>query len=508
VATRGRSRTRRCTSRAKEKGLRGTAPEPLGHVLKRLTDGARFGTIFEPVGRRAFLVKRLAILFGVLVASAAIVGDAGSGTIRSQYVVVLEQGTDRDAAVKRARALGGDVFMQYSHALNGYAVTLPEAALARLKADSRVLLVAPNEEFQASWDPTTLASRGAASGGTCPLNTTSGFATQCLPPGIDRVDGERSSARSGDGRGAVNVNVAVVDTGIDATHPDLNVAGGTNCTNDGYGLTDPGHHGTFVGGIVAAKDNDYGVVGVAPGARLWAVRVLNKNGSGTTAMVVCGIDWVTGTRSDSDPSNDIAVANMSLGAKGTDDGNCGRTKKDAIHLAICNSVAAGVAYVVSAGNSALDIQSQIPAGYDEVLTMSAMADFDGRPGGRDSAACSNTDDAAATFSNFATLSADQMHVAAAPGVCVVSTFPVGVFPETNYAIWSGTSFSSPHGAGLVALCIASGPCAGLTPAQITRKVVADAAAYNAANPGYGFQGDPSRPLDGKYYGYLIRAGLY
>ena len=68
--------------------------------------------------------------------------------------------------------------------------------------------------------------------------------------------------------------------------------------------------------------------------------------------------------------------------------------------------------------------------------------------------------------------------------------------------------ASPHVAGTVALCIASGPCAGLTPPQIVQKIVADAAAYNQANPGYGFLGDPLEPITGKYYGYLIRAGLY
>ena len=86
----------------------------------------------------------------------------------------------------------------------------------------------------------------------------------------------------------------------------------------------------------------------------------------------------TSTRSDSDRTNYISVANMSLGAKGQDDGNCGKTKKDAVHLAICNSVAAGVVYVVSAMNSATDFQDTVPAAYDEVLTATAMTDTDAR----------------------------------------------------------------------------------------------------------------------------------
>src|SRR5439155_11258788 len=92
--------------------------------------------------------------------------------------------------------------------------------------------------------------------------------TQTLPTGIDRIDGDRSSTRSGDGRGNVNVNVAVLDTGIALDHPDLGVAGGANCSS-GHSFDDPVGHGTHVAGTIAALDNAFGVVGVAPGARLW-----------------------------------------------------------------------------------------------------------------------------------------------------------------------------------------------------------------------------------------------
>jgi subtilisin family serine protease len=105
--------------------------------------------------------------------------------------------------------------------------------------------------------------------------------------------------------------------------------------------------------------------------RLWAVQVLKKNGSGSVSEGICGVDWVTSTLSDSDPSNDIVVANMSWAAKGEDDGNCGTTSKDALHLAICNSVAAGVTYVAAAGNEGTDFQSTRPAAYDEVITATA-----------------------------------------------------------------------------------------------------------------------------------------
>jgi subtilisin len=448
---------------------------------------------------------RLLPVVGALVALSLSVwpGSASATAIPGQYIVVLRDSVADPGAVAREHAHddGAQLSHVYRYALKGYAARIPDAALAKVRSDPRVLYVAPDSEVSAA--------------STCPINTTSGFSSQCIPPGVDRIDGDLSSARSGDGTGSLNINVAVLDTGIDPTHPDLNVAGGTNCSQ-GKGFSDRSYHGTFVAGVIGAKDNGFGVVGVAPGARLWAVRVLDKNGKGSTSTVLCGIDWVTATRADSAPNNDIQVANMSLGETGNtlgDDGNCGRTKKDVAHIAICNSVAAGVTYVVSAGNESIDFQHFIPAAYHEVLTATAMADFDGKPGGLAGANCFNADDHAANFSNFATLAADQAHTIAAPGVCVVSTSPVGYAlanfgVDTNYLIASGTSFASPHVAGTVALCIASGACAGLLPAQIIQKLRSDAQAYNTANPAYGFNGDPIGPVTGRYYGYLIRAAGY
>jgi subtilisin family serine protease len=375
----------------------------------------------------------------------------------------------------------------YKVALRGYAATIPTSRLAELTSDPNVAYVAPDAPVSA--------------------------AAQLLPSGVDRIDGDLSSTISGDGTGSVNLNVAVIDSGIDPTHPDLNVVGGFNCTN-GKSFADENGHGTGVAGVIAAKDDTFGVVGVAPGARLWAVRVLGKNNRGSLANLLCGIDWVTSTRTDSDPSNDIAVANMSIVSKHSDDGNCGLTNKDPEHQAICRSVAAGVTYVVAAGNDGADLAGTAPAAYDEVLSATALVDTDGQPGGTgpqfvvfNGTRCPLRsliqDDSAAPFSNFATTNADQAHTVAAPGRCIVTDFLGG-----QLALESGTSFSSPLVAGAAALCIASGPCAGLTPAQIMQKLVSDASAYNTANPGYGFAGDPLRPQAGRYYGYLVPAALY
>ena len=436
-------------------------------------------------------MRELSIITALSVAAAL---SAGPGLASAspehpspeRVIVVLRDGNDPQiVAAQHAGHFGATVGHVYRTALQGYSATLPSDRIAALTADQRVAFVASDVEVRE-------AKRPAPS-------------TQQLPTGVGRIGGDTSSTRSGDGRGSVPVNVAVIDSGISLSHPDLNVVGGVNCsTGDSYDAADS--HGTHVAGTIGALDNDIGVVGVAPGARLWSVRVLKKNGGGTLSDVLCGVDWVTATHSDADASNDIAVANMSLGGSGEDDGNCGRTKKDPLHMSICAATAAGVTIVVSAGNSGADLAGFIPAAYDEVLTVTAIADSDRSPGstgGPDACGYGYEDDTAASFSNFAAAQADERHTIAAPGVCILSTIPGGY---TQFYL--GTSMASPHVAGTVALCISTGACAGLTPAQVVSKIVGDAVMYTQDHPGYGFAGDPLQPISGKYYGPLIFAGLY
>ena len=121
-------------------------------------------------------------------------------------------------------------------------------------------------------------------------------------------------------------------------------------------------------GIVAARgDNGIGVVGVAPGATVVPFKVLNDSGSGEWSNLICAVDYLTGLMTDSDPSNDIPIANMSLG----DVGSIGTCTDGGIRQAICASVAAGVTYVAAAGNSTVDTSTFIPAAFPEVIAVSA-----------------------------------------------------------------------------------------------------------------------------------------
>jgi subtilisin len=419
----------------------------------------------------------------VLLLSAALplhsaVATASAGPT-SRYIVVLKDqaGDPATVAAEHSSRFGLQIGHVYRWALHGYSAAVPFQSLERLKSDPAVAFVERDNPAEALARP--------------------GGSPQTLPTGVNRIDGDLSSTRSGDRSGSVPVPIAIIDTGS-GPHPDLNVVGGTSCV--GGNSRDGNGHGTHVAGIAAAKDDGAGVVGVAPGAPIYSVRVLDSHGSGTLSTVICGIDWVTANAA----ATGIKVANMSLRFQNSaDDGNCGHTNNDALHVAICNSVAKGITYVVGAGNESNDFATNVPAAYDEVLTVTASADFDGQPGGTAAPTCrTDVDDTFADFSSFAVSTSDVAHTIAAPGVCIYSTWPGG-----GYATLSGTSMASPHVAGLVALCLASGRCSG-TPADIIQQVRGAASSQSTLVPSYGFAGDPSSPVPGAYFGYLAYAAAF
>ena len=400
-------------------------------------------------------------------------------------IVVLHDGVDAPAVAREHAARhAAAVSHVYTHALTGYAARIPAAALARLQADPRVRFVAADRPI--------------------PLT---GRTTQKLPTGINRIEADQSSTTSGNGVDSVNVAVAILDSGIQPNHPDLNVVGGVNCSLEAGDSFADGHgHGTHVAGIVGAKDNGVGVVGVAPGTPLYAVRTHDANGNANWSNIICGIGWVTANAAT------IKVANISAAGAGTDapsKDDCSNADQgamqDALHMAICNSVKADVTYVVAAANNASDFATTVPAAYDEVLTVTAITDYDGIPGSKKRSGClpMDGDDSAANFSNFTTVnSADAEHTIAAPGGCIYSTHK-----GSSYTTKSGTSMASPHVAGVAALCIASGACADLAPSGIIARLRADAESKsNSSNHGY--KDDPNSPNVPRYYGHLVYAGGY
>ncbi|MDQ3935233.1 MAG: S8 family serine peptidase [Actinomycetota bacterium] len=448
-----------------------------------------------------------------LCAGALVVPGAASASgkpIPGQYIVVLEDGTDvSDAASDHSRRADAEVIHTYGAAIDGYAARVSDAGLGRIKADPRVAYVMQDVKgnpTQAETTPTGINRIDAELASPVTLATTTDPITGEVTAGSNKVT-------SGD--------VAIFDSGIDTAHPDLEVAGGVNCLGtDPYQnrtIGDEHGHGTHVAGTVGAKDNGSGVIGVAPGVRLWSVRVLNKYASGSASTQLCGINWLTANAG----SLGIKVVNSSQVLFGkADDGNCGYTAGDALHKAICTSTQAGITWVFAAGNSASDYKLVAGASYDEVLTVTAMGDGNGQPNVPTTASFScvpagstkkwsGTDDKFADFSKYATLAADKAHTIAAPGACIYSTWKAGGYMHAN-----GTSMATPHVTAVAHRCILAGQCTG-APAEIIQKLRSDAAAYNEANPGYGFSGDPLRPQGsgGKsntqmYFGHLVRAAQY
>jgi subtilisin family serine protease len=388
-------------------------------------------------------MKRLLILLAALLVLVTSVSSAGVSEqsfgrgIPTHIIVFKDNVRSSVAARSLATAYGLTVTNVYEHALNGIAAVVPSNRLNALRSDSRVAYVERNQEFHITAQ-------------TVPTGITRSYAAGNPNLDIDGVDDVR-----------INVDVAVIDTGI-ASHSDLNIAGHVNCvswlpwsSSCSSGGTDGNGHGTHVAGTIGAIDNGSGVVGVAPGARLWGVRVLNNQGSGYTNQIIAGINWVAAN------SATIEVANMSLGCECT---------SSAQATAISNAVAKGVVFVVAAGNSDKDASTFSPANHPDVITVSALADFNGLPGGGAAATCrADEDDTLANFSNFGSL----VEIAA-PGVCINSTWLNG-----GYNTISGTSMASPHVAGAAAVYIAfKGKPTTKTGALNVRSAIVNAGNFN------------------------------
>jgi subtilisin len=350
-------------------------------------------------------------------APAAASVEADPDVVPGSWIVQLRPDRDpRSDAPALANRYGGRVGHVYTNALGGFSFSGSEAAAAALARNPNVVRVEANRMVRA-------------------------LAPAAVPTGVQRIDatdgaGAASLATNGSG-----VSVAVLDTGIDPGHEAFGsrVVAGKACT--GSSTADGNGHGTHVAGTIGGAG-----IGVAQGVRLVPVKVLDDAGSGSWASVICGIDYVTAN------AGTIKVANMSLGGSSTEDpSSCASST---LHQAICNSVGAGVTYVVAAGNDARNSSGFVPAKYPSVTTVSAYSDLDGV---RDPATneCigkgpwKDCDEQLAGFSNYG-----SVVDVTAPGVRIYSSVPGG------YGSKSGTSMAAPHVAGVAALVIAAGKATG------------------------------------------------
>ncbi|MGW0944707.1 S8 family peptidase [Streptomyces sp. NPDC002623] len=356
---------------------------------------------------------------------------AGSPTaVKDSYIVTLKS----QAGFKASSATGKDLIKEYGGtvdktfgaALNGYTATLSATEARRLAADPAVAVVEQNQTVRVT--DTTQSS---------------------APWGLDRVD-QTSLPLSGtytypDTAGS-GVTAYVIDTGVRITHSQISgrAAYGYDAVDGDTTASDGNGHGTHVATTIAGS-----TYGIAKKAKIVAVRVLDNAGSGTTAGVIAGINWVTANHSG--PS----VANMSLG------GGASTT----LDTAVANSIASGVTYAVAAGNSAANASSYSPARVASAITVGATT----------------STDAKASYSNYGSI-LDIF----APGSSITAGWYTS---DTATNTISGTSMATPHVAGAAAVYLAGHTSA--TPAQVATALTGGATTGKVTSAG---TGSPNRLL--------------
>ncbi|MFJ8505534.1 S8 family peptidase [Streptomyces avermitilis] len=356
---------------------------------------------------------------------------AGSPTaIKGSYIVTLKKGAAFKAASSKGKGLineyGGTVKKTFGAALNGYTANLSATEARRLAADPAVATVEQNQTVHLT--DTTQSS---------------------APWGLDRVD-QAALPLSGtytypDTAGS-GVTAYVIDTGVRITHSQISgrASYGYDAVDGDTTASDGNGHGTHVATTIAGS-----TYGVAKKAKVVAVRVLDDAGSGTTAGVIAGVDWVTNNHSG--PS----VANLSLGGSAS----------TSLDTAVSNSIASGVTYAVAAGNSSANASSYSPARVAAAITVGATT----------------STDAKASYSNYGSV-LDIF----APGSSITAGWNTS---DTATSTISGTSMATPHVAGAAAVYLAGHTSA--TPAQVASALTAGATTGKVTSAG---TGSPNRLL--------------
>ncbi|MFJ8252488.1 S8 family peptidase [Streptomyces sp. NPDC094466] len=332
-----------------------------------------------------------------------------AGAIPGSYIVTLKETAGLRASAAQGKQLiagyGGRIERTYTSALNGYAAQLSSTAAKRLAADPAVASVEQNQKVHST-------------------------ATQTNAPwGLDRIDQPNlplNGTFTYPDSAGVNTTVYVLDTGVRITHQDIvgRASNGYDFVDNDNVAQDGNGHGTHVATTAAGT-----VYGVAKKAKIVAVRVLNNSGSGTTAGVIAGVDWIT--------ANHVAssVANVSLGGG----------PSTALDTAVRRSIASGVTYSIAAGNSNAPASGFSPARVETALTVGATTRTDAR----------------ATYSNHGPL-VDLF----APGSDITAGWATS---DTATYTGNGTSFAAPHVAGAAAVYLTNHP--GSSPAAVGTALV-------------------------------------
>jgi subtilisin family serine protease len=366
-----------------------------------------------------------------------------------EVIVVFRPGLDARARERVLRQAGGGARKHFKR-VNASAATLHAHGRAALAGHPDVRAVSPDRPLR------KLGKKAGAGTDTIP---------QVVPPGVTRVaPGPLPVTGAG-------IGVAIVDTGIDFAHPDLKVA--VACFSAYRHCQDDEGHGTHVSGIVAALDNHIDVVGVAPGATLYAVKVLNKKGSGTDSTVIEGLEWVADNAATLSPP--IRIVNMSLGREGTiDDSPALREAVQALH-------AAGIVVVVAAGNDEyLEVSQQVPATYPEVFAVASTTAATGeaicrvKPIKRDTASWWSSDGAFDRSTRIGvTISAPGEEREDVDRNCYIVTVGLQSLRRGGGTTrMAGTSMSAPHVVGVIALLLEQTPT--LTPEEVRARIRRDA----------------------------------
>ncbi|WP_258728927.1 S8 family peptidase [Bacillus atrophaeus] len=337
------------------------------------------------------LLFAFTLVFTMAFSSMSPAQAAGKSSEEKKYIVGFKQTMGAMSAVAKKDVIaenGGKLQKQFKY-VDAATATLDKEAVKELKNDPSIAYVEEDHTAHAL--------------------------AQSVPYGISQI---KAPAVHSQGYTGSNVKVAVIDSGIDSSHPDLKVSGGASFVpSEPNPFQDGNSHGTHVAGTVAALNNSVGVLGVAPSASLYAVKVLSSSGSGDYSWIINGIEWAI--------SNNMDVINMSLG---------GPQGSTALKAVVDKAVSQGIVVVAAAGNSGSSGSTSTvgyPAKYPSVIAVGAV----------------DSNNQRASFSS----AGSELDVMA-PGVSIQSTLP-----GSSYGSYNGTSMASPHVAGAAALVLSKHP---------------------------------------------------